>query len=128
MNYVNKYKGRKYQCVDRFRKDLKKHMKDNKTRLTSKSFGLYSLYKGSRFDEVVTHIHEYNTSYTGGVSEDGRMSMNTIYPILVDKLGYFKLMVFDVLSGTFLYNTKSRSRGLLTTKDESTCLPLVLSC
>ena len=37
MNYVNKYKGRKFQCVDRFRKDLKKHMKDNKTRLTSKN-------------------------------------------------------------------------------------------
>ena len=54
------------------------------------------------------------------------MSMNTIYPILVDKFGYFKLMVFDPLSGTFLYDTKSRSRGLLRTKDESTCLPLVL--
>ena len=73
-------------------------------------------------------IHEHNKAYTEGVSEDGWMSMNIIYPILVDKFGYFKLIVFDPISGACLYDTKSKCGGLLRTKDESTCVLLALSC
>ena len=110
-NYINKYKGRRYKNVDRFRMDLKKHMTDNKKRLRSKQFGLYSLWQGSVFDEQVARVYQGDKNYSEGVSEEGWASMNNIYPVLVDKFGYFKLMVFDPVAHTYLYDMNNCQRG-----------------
>ena len=126
INWLVRTKRMKNMGINGFRKEIREYFEEHHEYLTSSNFGSYKLYHNRNIDEFLNTIYRKKKDFRKGCDKKYWAFMLDIYPILVEKYGYFKLIIVSD-TGTFLYDIKCCKRGMIKWFGRNKWLPIMMS-
>ena len=102
-------------------------MEVHKAYLNSEAFGCNMLYENHNWDELIESIYKKGFDYKKGCKRGDWAYIVDLYPILVEKYGYFKLIVVSK-EHTLMYDMRYCENGMVKWFQKDKWLPDLMEC
>ena len=103
----------KYTDINKLRHSLYVYVNEKAMDLQSECFGAHKQYSPTMMRSLKNNLWRTNYNFKNGCGKDNWLSMIDIYPVLVHKYGYFKLLVMSDENKSYLYDMNVCEQGFL---------------